>query len=64
MKDLPTQSVSPRKSERNETAIAITTKPMGKLNSKEEALQLRSRLLQMILENERSRRMSPPASKV
>lgn len=62
MKELPLVSVSRR--EREDTAIPSTVKPTGYLKPKEEAIQLRSRLLQMILNNERSRRTPPPAPKV
>lgn len=62
MNDLPLVSVSRR--EREDVAISSAVKPTGYLKPNEEAIQLRSRLLQMILNNERSRRTPPPAPKV
>lgn len=62
MNELPLISVSLR--EREDATISPAAKLSGFLKPNEEALKLRKRLLQMILDNERSRRTTPPASKV
>ncbi len=62
MKYLPLVPVSRR--EREDAANSPAAKSTGYLKPSEEASKLRSRLLQMILDNERNRRMPPPASKV